>query len=102
MALFEPGDHLENKMSGDDLATRVLITNVDDILIAAPQHHINVVGKALPEKYVMKCSGKFLSGAQSRLERVDFLGATITNGINVGGTKWCIRSDAVGGWNSLF
>ena len=96
VVLFKPGDDAHVKTSGDELTQGVVISYVDDLLIAGWQHHIDAITHALLAKYVMKRSGSLpygdskdkSSGIES--EGIDFLGARITR--NVDGTVWCERS----------
>ena len=81
--------------SGDELTQGVVITYVDDLLIAGWQHHIDAITQTLLAKYVMKRSGSLPyeipkgkpSGATDAQEDIDFLGARITR--NADGTVWC-------------
>ena len=49
-------------MSKPELAHGVVITYVDDVLIAGWQHHIDAIAQALLAMYVMKRSGSLPYG----------------------------------------
>ena len=74
------------KTSGDELTQGVVITYVDDLLIAGWQHRIDAITQALPAKYAMKRSGSLQyddskrksSSATEAPEGIDFLGARST------------------------
>ena len=51
--------------SSDQMIHGILITYVDDILIAYPQCHIDLIIKLLLAQYVMKCYGSLLPGQLS-------------------------------------
>ena len=96
VVLFKPGYDPHVKTSRDELTHGVVITYVDNLLIAGWQHRIDAITKALLAKYVMKRSGSLPYGeltektSGSESEGIGFLGARIT--CDVDGTVWCDQS----------
>ena len=87
------GEDPSVKTSKEELTRGVVITYVDDLLLAGWQHHVDAITKALLAKYVMKRSGTLpveTPGTESLSNGIDFLGARITRDCD--GTVWCDQS----------
>ena len=83
MVPIRSGEDPSVKTSKEELTWGVVITYVDDLLLAGWQHHIDAITKALLAKYVMKKSGSLPYEKSEEVmnnvsEGIDFLGARIT------------------------